>query len=363
MVLYYPQDTPIEMGPTQVIPATHLHASITDTDRERGMQAPGSAGTCTLIHFDIAHGGSMNLSDRTRHMAKFVFARVEEPTEPSWNSLNGEWQTPNDHRSPTDLSEVWSAIWNWMSGKPAAPNHFNPTGLSTTNLIACWNEDPYTRLRSIYTLASAGSSAVGPLCADLATHTDSRWAESAVVMENAAYALAALGEAAVPSLIALLEDPNDWVQINVLFALGEIGPRARSAASAVIARLQHASHPVVRTALDAVGQMQLGNNALPEIRRLLSESNPDWQEPLYRKWTGEDQVRMNAMMALLRTPSPCRSIIYAAAQSLNYPCGYVGGFAVEILLRHPTPEGMRAAIDYLQTHRWDSCLNRGIRTY
>jgi len=363
MVLYYPQDTPDEMGPTQLIPATHLHAGISGADKARGFQAPGPAGTCTLVHFDIAHGGSMNLADRTRHMAKFVFARVEEPVEPSWNCGENAWRTPASHQSPVEMPEVWSRMWNWMCGRAALPDEPPEPGASPAELIDLWDSDPYRRLKSIYRLAALGEPAIGPLCAELETHSESRWSEAAVVMENAAYALAALGEAAVPALIVLLGHPSEWVQINTVFALGEIGAGARDAVPAVINMLRHPSHAVVRTALDALGQMQAGNEALPEIERLLTESNPSWQEPLYRKWTGENQVRMNAMMALLRVKSPSDTLLNLVARSLNDPCGYVGGFGVEILLRNPTPNGLNAALKYLQTHRWDNTLNRGIRTY
>jgi hypothetical protein len=109
--------------------------------------------------------------------------------------------------------------------------------------------------------------------------------------------------------------------------------------------------------------MRAGHEALLEIERLLTESNPSWQEPLYRKWTGENQVRVNAMMALLRMPAPSAALLNLAARCLNDPCGYVGGFGVEILLRNPTPTGLSAALKYLQAHRWDNTLNRGIRTY
>ena len=94
MILYYPQDTPNEMGPTQLIPATHLYRAFTAADRERGKQGSGPAGTCILVHFDIVHGGSFNAADRTRHMVKFVFARVEEPTAPTWDCREPEWRTP-----------------------------------------------------------------------------------------------------------------------------------------------------------------------------------------------------------------------------------------------------------------------------
>ena len=192
---------------------------------------------------------------------------------------------------------------------------------------------------------------------------ESRWVESAVVMENAAYTLAALGTPAVQALTTLLDHPSEWVQINALFALGEIGTRAQSAVPQVIGCLRHASHHVVRTALDAIGQMQAGEQALAEIQRLLGERHAGWQEPLNRKWTGENQVRVNAIMALLRTPSPSEALLEAVAEVLNDSCGYVGGFGVEILLRHPTPKSLCAALDYLHVHRWDNTLNRGVRTY
>ena len=74
-------------------------------------------------------------------------------------------------------------------------------------------------------------------------------------MKNSAYALAAIGKPAVPALCSLLESGDEWTQINALFALGEMGTQARSAAGAVIGCLRSPAHPVVRTALDALGQI------------------------------------------------------------------------------------------------------------
>lgn len=367
MLLYYPQDTPIEMGPTQIIPATHLHGTITEDDRARGFQAPGPAGTCTLVHFDIAHGGSPNLADRTRHMAKFVFARVSEPNAPSWSCQDDAWHAPASHQAPHDLSDAWSHLWSWMAGRPGrtagSASNGEPGAESIAELVAGMDAESFTRIRSIYALAALGEPAVEALCAQLTSRQESRWEEGAVVMESAAYALAAMGEPAVPALTGLLAHPSEWVRINALFALGEIGPRAGEAAPRIIECLRDASHPVVRTALDAIGQMQAGEQALPEIKRLLTTERQEWQEPLRRRWTGENQVHVNAMMALLRTPSPSEALLETVGASLDDPCGYVGGFGVEILLRHPTAEGLRAAIAYLQSHRWDNTLNRGIRTY
>ena len=132
----------------------------------------------------------------------------------------------------------------------------------------------------------------------------------------------------------------------------------------MIGLLSSHSHPIVRTALDALGQIGASESELlPELRRLLLTSNPDWQELLYRKWTGENQVRINAMMAILKLGWISDDALELVMASLDDPCGYVGGFGVEILERSGKPEALRAAVRYLKTHRWDSSLGRGYRTF
>jgi hypothetical protein len=330
MILYYPQDTPKELGPTQLIPGTHRNRSLSEADYERGFQAAGPAGTCVLVHFDIAHGGSLNLTDTTRYMVKFVFARTTEPES-----------FPLPQETAPDASHI-------------------PT------LIAQLNGPEPERQHAIYALAAFGEPAVAPLCTHLAAQTENYWEESTVVMEDATYALAAIGKPAVASLLPLLDHPSEWVQINTIFALGEMGKQAISASPALLNKLRHPSHPVVRTALDALGQVGADEKTLlPELRRLLltDSDNPTWQTPLYRTWTGENQVRVNAMMALLKLGWHSEEVIDLVIASLNDPCGYVGGFGVEILERSGNTKALQAAIVYLKAHRWDSTLKKGIRTY
>jgi HEAT repeat protein len=328
MVLYYPQDTPQEHGPTQLIPGTHYSRELTEADYVRGFQAAGPAGTCVLVHFDIAHGGSLNLLEQTRYMVKFVFVRTEEPES------------------------------------FALPTQPVPEIAELPALLAALNGPEPARLHAIYSLAALGEPAVAPLCAALASRTESDWAESAIVMDDAAYALAALGAPAVTALRGLLDHPSEWVQLNAIFALGELGRRASAASDALIGKLTSPSHPVVRTALDALGQLGADEAVLlPELRRLLLTSNPDWQEPLYRTWTGENQVRVNAICALLKLGWHSDEALDLVIASLNDPCGYVGGFGIEILERSGKPKALRAALHYLKAHRWDNTLGKGVRTY
>ncbi len=401
MILYYPQNTSFSMGPTQLIPATHLNRSLSDSDYTRGFQAAGPAGTCVLIHFDIAHGGSLNLESCTRHMAKFVFVRTREPAEPAWDCRDAEWSTPERHESPAESTVVWTRLWDWASGR--TPDGRGLSGVEVPSagalpallsaletgtpadrvaaiqslaalgenaesaipaLIAAWGGGEAVRQNAIYALGAIGAQAVGPLAADLARRTESGWNEEAVPLEDAAYALSAVSGPAAPALAELLNHENEWVRINALFALGEMGAEARSSLTGVIAALRDPSHRVVRTALDALGQIgDVGEEALPELRRLLMQSNPGWQEPLHNQWTGENQVRVNAMTALLRSGNDSDEATDIVAAALDDPCGYVGGLGVEFLLRHRTPHGIDAALVHLQSHRWDSSLNRGIRTY
>ncbi len=363
MLLYYPQDTPIAMGPTQIIPATYLHRKITPYDYERGFQASGAAGTCVLVHFDLAHGGSLNIADRSRYMVKFVFLRTEEPDTPSWECRSELWETPADHQSPQDQSVVWSHLWNWMSGKQGADARPS-SHEDIPALLSALGSDECSRQAALYTLASLGEAAIAPLIADLKCRKESGWSEGAVVMENSAYALAAIGMPAVPALLSLLEIPNEWTQINALFALGEMGKRATEAAPAVVASLASPSHRVVRTALDALGQIGLEETlALPAIRRLLIEENPEWQAIIRRGWSPQDQVRTNAMQVLLRLGWNSTETEQTVAQALNDRCGYVTGFGVECLLRMGTPSALQAAVHSLRAHRWDDTLQKGLRTF
>lgn len=90
LAMYYPHDVTVEMGPTVVLPGSHLRNCPTDQmatySNIKGQVAMTvKAGSIAVTHYDIWHGGSINRSKRTRHMLKFLFDRVSEPKLPSWN--------------------------------------------------------------------------------------------------------------------------------------------------------------------------------------------------------------------------------------------------------------------------------------
>lgn len=88
--MYYPHDVTIDMGPTVVLPGSHLRNCPTDQMATYGNikgQVPivVKGGSIAVTHYDIWHGGSINRSSRVRHMLKFLFNRVSKPKMPAWN--------------------------------------------------------------------------------------------------------------------------------------------------------------------------------------------------------------------------------------------------------------------------------------
>ena len=77
-VFYYPQDTPEEMGPTEVVPGSH----VTRTHREmedKGVSAAGPAGTLSIHSQSILHRKGESTATGTRHMLKYDYWRTVSP--------------------------------------------------------------------------------------------------------------------------------------------------------------------------------------------------------------------------------------------------------------------------------------------
>jgi hypothetical protein len=90
LVMYYPQDVASNMGPTALIPGSHLFSAATDRNASHGnfrdqMVAVVPAGSVLILHYDIWHAGTANTSDQIRYMVKYLFERAGESAEPSWN--------------------------------------------------------------------------------------------------------------------------------------------------------------------------------------------------------------------------------------------------------------------------------------
>lgn len=77
-VFYFPQDTPVELGPTELVPRTHLGPTQRDIN-EGGVFADGPAGTLGIHHQSILHRRGVSTATGMRHMLKYNYWRTVAP--------------------------------------------------------------------------------------------------------------------------------------------------------------------------------------------------------------------------------------------------------------------------------------------
>ena len=401
-IMYYPQNSPVEIGPTHAIPGTQYHKKLTDEDRQNTIPIAGEAGTVSITHFDIGHAAGINEMNAPRHMIKFIYVRAEEPTSPSWDCQDMMWQNPEKFDAPFDLSLTWSHIWDWMCGKEDLYESFRAlnieqvddalaaldaedraTQIGAMHAIAALqnkdaipaliqklnSEEQWTRLPAIYALGAMGDSAVQPLLnAIVQTAVDvddvpvpKLWNEGAVSMDDAAHALAAIGAPAVDGLIDLLNHESEWVRINAAFALGEMDSVAAKAVPALTRCLDESSHCVVRTATDALSSIRQGEKTyMPALGKLLKDGRAGWYEDVRRGWTPYEQVRINAAMAFIRLGKDATPAEDLLLETLADPNGHVAAHALDALRRIGTPTAMDGVMEYLLSRRWDESLTKGV---
>lgn len=395
MILYFPQDTPVERGPTRVIPGTQLQPYLRKSDYPFAFVCDRiKAGTCFLIAWDIAHAALSNFTDSSRYMLKFIFMRTRNPVAPSWSGGAAKWQPPQERLGRFNHSKAWSYIWDWMRAAPRDSNTNRSASHDIQRWIGSLNAvDQEARLEAIYELAGIGADAIAPLQESLLQHaglqrefdvphhrdeygafvaegdlSERRWSDRAYTLQDEAYALGAMGAVAIGPLTDLLKHDDAWIKINAAFALGEIGAPAACAMPHLTELLSHKLSQVARVSLDAMAC--IGTNtrvALPAICKLLTVANPDWQEPSRRAgWIGETQARFNALYALLCSDIPMDDLDDVLVACLDDPFGYVHSLALEALTRERSVEnrpGLQHALHYLKTHRWDHTLANGQRVF
>ncbi len=129
-VFYYPQDTPLEFGPTEVLPGSH-HLST----QQRWMQHYGSvrgavrtaapAGSIFVTAYPIWHRRSASTAEGMRNMLKYCYWRMEPPrrdwiVEPDFDyamapySFDGKPLHWSQFRDWYDAAEMFF----WLCGDP-----------------------------------------------------------------------------------------------------------------------------------------------------------------------------------------------------------------------------------------------------
>lgn len=342
VTFYYPQDTTLEMGPTGVVPGTQYSNVIPEDSYDREIGASGESGRVVIANYDIVHRGMPNGTDKKRYMVKFLFNRMSEPTVPSWDNEDSDWQSDGDGA----YEDVWQHVWGWHR---AAPNGANGAANgSTNNLIAKLKGDSESDVfRAAYSLAKIGEPAVGSLIDIMLDGTAEAWYDELVrrppgqmvPSANASYALAAMGEAAVSSLIDALGRSSGWDKRLVAQTLGDIGLPACEAISSLIDAIKD-SDPIVRAEVaEALGQIdQKSSQAVSALIDALADENED--------------VRRNAALSLGKIGPSATEAIPALSSVLTDSNRYVIGNAVDALRRIDTAEANEVLLRHLVTARW-----------
>ncbi|EOD40127.1 hypothetical protein EMIHUDRAFT_454304 [Emiliania huxleyi CCMP1516] len=279
MVMYYPQDTTPEMGPTQLLPGTQFYRG--DSDRAHysrghipsfGEQlagwatcvhtVTGPAGTVVVMHYDLWHRALAAASDAPRLMLKRLFSSAVAAAKKEAADGSALPPTPT-HLMPALLAwlaprcaalvqraaarerralfvrerrPVWRHVWAWLHGQAAAPRLVSParaTRLSGTLRIAA---EP-ARLRAAYELAQATAAEAAE--ALLAVVSDAGAATS--VRRTAAYGLSAASCVSAAQCERLLflaagSDGAEGFDAELLLAAADPAAEIRYLAAIVLAR-------------------------------------------------------------------------------------------------------------------------------
>jgi hypothetical protein len=327
MLFYYPQDTPLELGPTAILPRSQ-YLNMQRPEGVEELPLCGEAGTVTIVHYDLLHRGTPNAADRTRYMAKFLFTRMTEPAAPSWDHHDPTWTTIGDPQE-----SIWRHLWDWHRGvhDQQEPTTDRPVAALADQLR---DETEMVGLSAAYELGTRGTAAVPALIEAL-----SEAAEAAP--RNAAYAFNRIGRAAVPALLQAATHDDPKVRARALDILGDMGTAAADALPHLAGHLRDEAEDPRRRAAEALGtagqQSSLIAGWLAEALR---------EDP-----SGE--VRRNAALSLARLGPNAAEAVPALARGMMDENHYVRGFSVYALSRIGTPEATRALLEHLQTMRWD----------
>ncbi|MBT3270059.1 hypothetical protein HN371_23130 [Candidatus Poribacteria bacterium] len=327
MAFYYPQDTPVEIGPTAIIPKSQYLNTRQQLEDEAVTPVAGEAGTVCIVHYDLLHGAMPNTSEGKRYMVKFLFTRMSEPEAPSWDHSGARWDASGDEQERT-----WEHLWHWHGG--ANGNTSEPTRSVAELAKALAGDSEAEGVDAAYQLGYAGEEAVPVLI-------DALRGDSVAARRNAGYAFTVMGQEAVDALVDASADEDPDIRARAVDALGDMGEKASDAVPALVGRLGDESEIVRRHATEALGTAaQKTDAATMPLAAMLNDEN--------------DVVRRNAALALARIGDLAAEAVPALTEALREPHYYVRGFSVQALRRIATPEATAALLHYLEATRWDS---------
>ena len=384
MLVMFPQDTPIELGPTAIMPRSQflLHSPQPGDQHVpyhegEAVRMCGPHGTVGIIHYDLLHTSTNKVLDQLpRHMIKFLFSRMSEPDAgPSWRSTGTEWVASDSPQEP-----IWRAMWDWHCGKPEQPS-WEPlpeerrgTGEERGAAAARLGEQLHSScehdaVRAAYALGVGLGGAEGthvlmealrelpppPASEEDAlsvnTERSSKFSEACSYVQ-AGYGLVEQGAAAVPSLLELAASDEPLLRARAIDVLGDMGPQAAKALAIplLLDALHDPDEDARRRAAESLGTVGCGAAAQAELCVALAKCLKDPSE----------QVRRNAAYSLARLGPAVGGeagegeVVAALTVAMEDSNHYVRGLSAHALERVGTLASLKAALTRLQVTRYDA---------
>lgn len=364
LLFYYPQQVSPAMGPTAIQPGTQYYME--SRPDLPGLNLHVDAGTVVLTHYEVWHQATVNTSDRTRFMLKFLYTRTEEPRGPTWDHTTPHW-SPQAHQLFPHRN-LWQHIWHWYRGgtddivyAAGAPSPQEIASLKSPDLLerrcaaedlglygpeaqsaatelatALTDPDEVVRLNAAYALGSGVADGVPLLLEGLKNEAAEKWEANLQRGDftnpsqlDLTFGLAAAGGAAAPGLSAALDHSDWYVRAAAVAALGCMGLNADSASSAMTVALADPNEWVARNAAQALGNIttQDGNTA-GALADTLTDTRP------VTAWSlGKDPLRENAASALARLGDLPDTLIGPLQQAQTEDSEYLRFWAQTALAR------------------------------
>ena len=113
-VFYFPQDTPLEMGPTELLPTSHIAPKQRDIT-EKGFASDGPAGSFCIHSQSILHRRGESTTTGLRHMLKYSYWRTEAPRRDWIHEPNFDFQTAS--YGGHGVARYVAHMFYWLCGK------------------------------------------------------------------------------------------------------------------------------------------------------------------------------------------------------------------------------------------------------
>ena len=111
---YYPQDTPVELGPTEVVSGSHIGPTHREED-EPGTVTAAPAGSFVIHSQSILHRRSKSTATGLRHMLKFSYWRTVPP-ERDW-IVEPSFDPHTAYYGGHGVARYVAHMFYWLCGK------------------------------------------------------------------------------------------------------------------------------------------------------------------------------------------------------------------------------------------------------